>query len=327
MIRQNPFETIYRMCNTGTNLEKYQICLRNVEKYPKYMDIELTNHCNLNCYMCPVGTRVMKRQQGFMSMEIIEKLCDELIRNSYKGGIRLIRWGEPTIHPQFIDILRRLKETGALIHFNTNGIVLTEEMIRDIINLEIDSVKFSFQGVDRESYEEVRNGGSWDKLIENIQLMNRIRGGKEKPYIQISTTTSSEEERQIKNFREKMSGLCDYLNVGKTEFSHLDVEKMNLSEEKKKVYIELRERESLQKEHLEVCPEVYDKLSMNWNGTVTACCSDYDDMMLVGDFNRESIQDIYCGSRINKLREIISRKEYDSIPICKNCYQDVVILK
>lgn len=329
MIRKNPFERIYKMCNKGTNLEKYQICLQKMEKYPKYIDLELTNYCNLNCYMCPVGTHAMKRQQGFMSMEIIEKLCNELMSNSYKGGIRLIRWGEPTIHPQFIDILQHLKEIngGVLIHFNTNGILLTEQMVREIINLEIDSVKFSFQGVDEESYEEIRNGGSWDKLIENIRLMNRVRGSKEKPYIQISTTISTEEEWQVIKFRELMSGLCDYLNVGKTEFTHLDVDSMDISEEKKKKYLELRQRERLQRKHLKVCPEVYDKLSINWDGTVTACCSDYDDRMLVGDFKRETLQDIYCGKRINKVREIISRNEYDSIPICKNCYEDVVILK
>jgi len=58
-----------------------------------------------------------------MSMELIEKLCLEL-KDCLIGGIRLIRWGEPTMHPQFLDILQKLKETGTLVHFNTNGTLL-----------------------------------------------------------------------------------------------------------------------------------------------------------------------------------------------------------
>lgn len=116
----------------------------------RYIDIEITNHCNLGCYMCPVGTCVMKRQRGYMSMELVEKLCEELKEHPV-GGVRLIRWGEPTMHPQFLEILQKLRETGVLVHFNTNGTLLNRNMIQRIVDLEIDSVKFSFQGVDKAS--------------------------------------------------------------------------------------------------------------------------------------------------------------------------------
>ena len=326
MARVDMFTSIYQICNHGSNFEKMNKHAVEGDAYPKYIDIELTNHCNLSCYMCPVGTRAMKREQGFLSIELIDKLCGEL-QDSDIHGVRLIRWGEPVMHPKFLDILKKLKDTGAAVHFNTNGILLTSEMISRIIDLEIDSVKFSFQGVDRTSYEEMRAGSSWDKLMENIRLMNKLRGDKAKPFIQISTTTTDESQERIDQFLQLVSPLCDYANVGRTELCHLNILDMQISEERKQKFLELKARETLQKQHLPVCPEVYDKLSVNWDGTVSACCSDYDNMMIVGNLNENTLRDIYTGEKINKIREIISRDGYDDIPLCKTCYQYIELRK
>lgn len=322
--RVNPFVEIYRKCNNGSNEEKWK--KMSGEEAPLYIDIEVTNHCNLGCYMCPVGTHAMKRPRGYMSMELVEKLCKEL-EESPIGGVRLIRWGEPTMHPQFIEILRKLKKTGKLIHFNTNGTLLNRDMIQEIIDLEIDSVKFSFQGVDKESYEEMRFGSSWDKLMENIRLMNELRGGREKPYIQISTTITTETQAQIDSFTALVAPLCDYSNVGKTELCHLDVGAMNVTEERKQKFLELRQRGTLQKRRPDACPEVFDKLSVNWDGSVTACCGDYDKQLVVGDLDRETLQEIFCGEKIQKIRKILSEGGYDKLPKCRDCWQYIDLQK
>lgn len=268
----------------------------------------------------------MKRLRGYMAMEIVEKLCEELKSGSI-GGVRLIRWGEPTMHPQFLEILRKLKETGTLVHFNTNGTLLDRDMIQRIIDLEIDSVKFSFQGVDKASYEEMRYGSSWDKLMENICLMNELRGDREQPYIQISTTTTSETQEQINKFIAFVSPLCDYSNVGRTKLSHLNVEGMRISEQRKQEFLALRKKENMIRCRLDVCPEAYDKLSVNWDGTVTACCGDYDNELLVGDLREETLREIYQGERVQRIREALSQDDYDGLPLCRDCYQYIELQK
>jgi len=323
--RINPFVKIYQACNNGNNLEKLEKC-RNGEGVPRYIDIEVTNHCNLGCYMCPVGTRAMKRPRGYMAMELVEKLCGEL-KDGPVGGVRLIRWGEPAMHPRFLEILRKLKETGTMVHFNTNGTLLDRDMIRKIIDLEVDSVKFSFQGVDKASYEEMRHGSSWDKLMENIRLMNELRGNREKPYIQISTTTTAETQEQIDGFIALVSPLCDYSNVGRTKLSHLNVEDMRISEQRKQEFLDLRKKENLIRRRPDGCPEAYDKLSVNWDGTVSACCGDYDNELLVGDLNRETLREIFQGAAIRRIREALSRDDYGGLPLCRDCYQYIELQK
>lgn len=317
--RINPFAEIYRICNHGTNAEKLEKVETNGDGL-KYIDLEITNHCNLGCYMCPTGTGAMKRPRGFMSMELTEKLCGEL-KDSSIGGVRLIRWGEPVMHPQFLKILKKLKETGVLVHFNTNGTLLDRDMIQQIVGLEIDSVKFSFQGVDKASYEEMRYGSSWDKLMENIRIMNELRGDREKPYIQISTTTTSETQEQIDQFIALVEPLCDYSNVGRTKLSHLDVDQMRISGERKQEFLRLQKKENMIGRRLSACPEVFDKLSINWDGKVTACCSDFDEKLIVGDLTMESLQSIFLGERIRKSREILGEDGYNRLPLCRDCYQ------
>lgn len=325
-MRTNPFVEIYQKCNSRNNLEKYQQFNKNKNSYPAYIDIELTNHCNINCYMCPVGTRTMKRNRGMISLDVIDKLCDEL-KNSPIKGVRLIRWGEPALHKGFLDILRRLKNTGKIIHFNTNGTLMSREMLEEIVRLEIDSVKFSFQGVDRESYEEMRNGSSFQKVMDTIQLLNDIRKEKEKPYIQVSTTVTCESAEQIEEFKRQISGLCDYCNVGRTKMVHLDVDRMNISEDRKKKYVELREKESLVRVHFPSCPEVFDKLSINWDGSVTACCADYDEAMLIGNIKENSLFEIYHNERSEQIRELLSQERYDALPLCKTCFDYIEMQK
>lgn len=310
---------IYRKCNTGSNAEKYHK-MKTEGGDIRYIDIELTNHCNLGCYMCPTGTHAVSRPRGFMSMELIEKLCGEL-KNSSIGGVRLIRWGEPTMHPQFLEILKKLKDTGKLVHFNTNGTLLDRDMIQKIIDMEIDSVKFSFQGTDKASYEEMRYGSSWDKLMENIRLMNELRGEREKPYIQISTTTTLESQEQIDQFVTLIKPFCDYFNVGRTKLSHLDVDKMHISEERKQEFRRIQKTETLIKQRSDVCWEVFDKLSINWDGIASACCSAPDNELVIGDFSKESLQEIFWGEKLWKIREMLSRNEHDKLPLCRNCYQ------
>lgn len=325
-MRENSFADIYKVCNAGaTNREKN--ILRNTRyTEPLLMDIELTNSCNLQCYMCPTGTGSMKRIKGFMPQNVMDKIVEEL-RDSSVAGIRFILWGEPTLHPRFLEFAKRIKDSGILVHFNTNGILLTEEMIRALIDMEIDSVKFSFQGVDQKSYEEMRFGSNWNRLVNNIKMMHNMRGEKEKPYIQISTTVTDESKEGVQNFINEMQPLCEYVSVGQTILNHLNVDKMNISEERRRDFEKLRERQSLIEKHFEVCPEIYNKLSILWNGDVTMCCNDFEGRdMVLSNILEHSLRELWNSPKaINICKMLEDTQQYDKIGICSICYEYIAL--
>lgn len=321
MKRENPFLEIYRQCNHNSNKEKYEL-LTKEKSIPLYIDIELTNCCNIKCNMCPVGTGVMKRPHGMMEDKVFERICDQIEKYNIKG-VRFIRWGEPTTHPKFIDYIGRMKQiNGLLVHFNTNGMALTSDMLHKIVEMKIDSVKFSFQGVDEISYSEMRNGGKLEKLIENIKELYYIRSEQNTPYISVTTTTTYESEEDIERFKTKITPYCDEVAVGKTTMEHVDLERMKLSQKRYEIYKQcIQADKNMKVTHLSVCPELYDKLSINWDGTVSACCKDYDNQMIVGNIMEEDIYDIFHNKKEDIYRRIIAEGNYDDLDLCKNCYE------
>ena len=210
----------------------------------------------------------MLRMRGTMPDNVAEALAENVRR--YKiAGVRFIRWGEPTLHPKYIDIMEQVKKAGALIHINTNGSLMTEEQMQRLMDIHLDSIKFSFQGADEGTYNEMREGGDYLKLLHTIRRFHEIRGDRDYPYIQISTTLTSESDDQVENFKKDVGDYCDYYNIGHTKLNHLKVEAMNVNDAEKEKIRKLQQQETISKKYREVCMEAFDKLSINWNGDVT----------------------------------------------------------
>lgn len=81
------------------------------------------------------------------------------------------------------------------------------------------------------------------------------------------------------------------------------------------------------KRRLDACPEIFDKRSINWDGSVSACCGDYDNQLIVGDLNQETLKEIFHGEKIQKIRKILAKTVMTgcrytvtagNILICKN---------
>ena len=326
MERFNKFIEIYKNCNNGNNEDKYNMIKKGEVVLPRYLDVELTNLCNFNCCFCPTGTKAMQRIKGYMPEHVVHALVEN-IKKFQIPGVRFIRWGEPTIHPQYIEIMRRVKEAGAMIHMNTNGIKLDQIQIKQLIEMELDSIKFSFQGADQGTYNEMREGGDYDRLLQIVREMYQMRGDRLYPYIQISTTLTGESAEQIENFKNDIGEYCDYYNIGYTQLNHLNVDDMKISESEKAKIKQLQEHEKLNHEYLEVCPEAFDKLSVNWNGDVTLCCSDYDNYLIIGNILDMDLKQLFNSHAANQYRDLIERKQYGRIKCCSTCYQTVPLQK
>lgn len=323
---ENPFVPIYRKINGGTNQEKYDMIKNGDVQLPYYLDVELTNFCNFNCCFCPTGTKAMQRMRGHMPDNVADAIAENVKKYNIPA-VRFIRWGEPTLHPNYLSILEKVKKTGALIHINTNGSLLDEEQIQKLLDMHLDSIKFSFQGADEGTYNEMREGGDYLRLLDIVRKFHEMRGEKDYPYIQISTTLTGETAEQIEGFKSDIGDYCDYYNVGYTKLNHLNVDTMNIDEEEKKKIRRLQEHETINHTFRPVCVEAFDKLSINWNGDVTLCCGDYDNFMLVGNILDMDLKQIFNSRAADIYRDAIAKMQYGKIKCCSNCYETVPLTK
>ena len=91
-------------------------------------NIAVINYCNLSCPYCFADEFLTEDKKQIMTMEQLEKIL-EFIGRTTVHRVGLIG-GEPTIHPQFSQILERVREFCKMHHSNctifSNGIRLSE---------------------------------------------------------------------------------------------------------------------------------------------------------------------------------------------------------
>lgn len=309
--RLNPFDKLYRD-------ENFQNVLKNKDNLPQYpflVDIELTNCCNLKCLFC--AQQAMDRKTGFMSDETFKKVIDECEQNNIP--VRFVRWGEPFLHKNIQSFIKYVKSKNLPLHITTNGLVLTDEHIKAVIDNEVDSIIFSFQGVTKEEYELMRNNNQYETLKANILKMVEMRGDKLKPFIHISNTITDEKEEDIKSFIDYLGNVVDSIGLGKTNLSFISLEDIKNIEVAKKIK-KLKEKETIKKIQ-RPCNEIYQRLSINFDGTVSCCCADYNDFLLVGDLNQQSLHSIWNDSNELKFfRSMLDKSKHKSLTLCKNCF-------
>lgn len=309
----NPFQPLYAQCNSGTSAEKYA----SLADFPRIIDVEVTNACNFRCLFCPTGNHAMTRPSGFMDMEVFAKLVEEC--SGWGTGLRLIGWGEPLLHPDIVEFLDIAGLAGLPTHINTNGSKLTRKLALALGAAGLDSIKFSFQGVNRETYAEARNTDFFDGLYDAVALMHRVRGTRKTPYIQVSTTTTYETPEQIEAFKAKFAPICDQVTVGRTVFAHLDMKAVRLRPHERATLEKLAKFEPEGLQHPSPCPEVMDKLTVSWNGDVRVCCNDADGITNLGNIMDRPLKEIWRDKTIEDYRRRLANNDYGG-PLCSTCY-------
>lgn len=132
----------------------------------------LTTSCNLRC---PICTRVIyKLPIKFMDQEIVKEIVNI---SSFTIFAYLVGPGEPLLYPNFLEVLKRMREKGVGIRFLTNATLLDKKIARELCYLGINEVEFSVDAVTQETYEKVRRGSGRrvDKMIENIKTLTAVK--------------------------------------------------------------------------------------------------------------------------------------------------------
>lgn len=119
--------------------------------------IEVTNNCNLECKVCYAGAK----NGDFLSLEKIESMMDFWIESENGNAeVLQISGGEPSTHPQIIDIIKIAKSKKIkYVMLNTNGIRIAEdeEFVKELSNfIGGFEVYLQFDGFDKTSYEHYR---------------------------------------------------------------------------------------------------------------------------------------------------------------------------
>ncbi len=121
-------------------------------------NIDLTNRCNLNCPICFANANASGRIYEPSKADIMDML--RLYRSEQPVSGRLVQFsgGEPTLHPDFLEIVREARELGfSHIQVASNGIKFANvEFTKKAAEAGLHTIYLQFDGVDDRVYEQTR---------------------------------------------------------------------------------------------------------------------------------------------------------------------------
>ncbi len=161
--------TALQQKNSNKNIEELEQGRTILESYPRRLVFELTNACNLNCIMCGRNAADFKPtvfdMDVFRSFEPLMDIVEE---------VTLMGWGEPTIHPNFIEMLEIINKHSARKYFCTNGMNL-KKIKKAIFDYDVDVFAVSLDGATDETNSRIRRGSKIDQITEDLKDIVRIK--------------------------------------------------------------------------------------------------------------------------------------------------------
>ena len=110
-------------------------------KYPKKVQIEVTNNCNLKCEGCLREN--MTREKGYITWDTYM----DAIYVCHEFGIEEIHLhhlGEPLLHPKIVNLIKIAKLIGFVVGFTTNGTLLTHDKLIELKDAGLDKLDISY---------------------------------------------------------------------------------------------------------------------------------------------------------------------------------------
>lgn len=140
----------------------------------QYLQIELTNRCNLCCQTCLRAVPGIDLQEQDLSFSVLEQLKPALART---GSVHLQGWGESMLLDDLVERIRWFKEQGCKVSFTTSGSLMTTSQAAELVACGLDSITFSMAGATARVQDSLRGQGTHDKLRQSMQLLQRTKQG------------------------------------------------------------------------------------------------------------------------------------------------------
>jgi len=280
------------------------------------LHLESTMVCNLRCIMCYQSDPKMQGEINSarvktMPWDLFTKVADEAAARGCCAVVFAGR-GEPTLNSRFSDMLRYCHDKGILdIKFNTNVMTLTEAKVREWLSLgSFLTIVFSVDAADKETFEKIRIGADFDKIVSNIRMFNRIRR-EEFPDSPIRTRVNMvtfRDDQDAEKARAFWSPLVD-------EFSARNA----TPEQSGSIYQYGPDGVPLNIAPSKTCSQLFGHLYVWADGTVNPCEDDYLSHLRLGNARTESIYDIWNGPKMMQLRIAHMSGRRSVCHPCNNC--------
>jgi radical SAM protein with 4Fe4S-binding SPASM domain len=293
---------------------------------PISYSIEPTNHCNLQCPECPSGLGTLTRPLGLLKQDDFKKLVDEIKDTAFY--IQLFFQGEPYINKNLPEMIRYAQSKNIYISISTNGHFINEKNVNFVLDNAPDKLIFSVDGLDEESYQKYRVGGTFKQADEGLRSL--IKRKKErrlkKPFVEFQFIVMKQNEHQLDDVKK----YCKDVGVDKLVFKTMQISsyenamKFLPSNNKYRRYTLENHSFKIKNEIKNHCFALWRTSVITWDGRVVPCCFDKDAVNEIGILNGKSFSNVWSSNEYSNFRnKILSSRK--SVPMCTNCTEGLKV--
>ena len=137
------------------------------ESRPSHIELATNNICNLRCLMCSPETRPTKKS---LNETETQGICDQIFPTA---SLLTPSAGSEPLLGDFELIAKLCDKYEVELNVITNGTLLTPERY-ELMRRRLGRLQVSFDACDRETYEKIRVGAKFDRVVENIRQAAKL---------------------------------------------------------------------------------------------------------------------------------------------------------
>lgn len=304
-------EVISKYRQYKSNKEKYsqyRIDWESISKnyiessVPIHIDLEITTKCNLRCSFCPRTQMNLKSED--MPLEMVKKIIDEF---SLKGGcaIKFVYLGEPLLYPHLGEIIKYAKDSGIIdTIISTNGNLLNEKNIIELIQSGLDKIIFSVDSIHPRTYKEIRVNGNLSKVLRGLILFQYLRD-------KLKSKTPETQIQVISMQQNKMEIIFKYYR----EFYKDFVDKIRISP----FCLDYQNKKEIGEKPNFHCPSPFRRMTIRVNGDICVCCGSRTDSKILGNIRVNTLEEIWNSQKFREIRSLMKNGKSHLIECCNFC--------
>ncbi len=128
-------------------------------------DIELSRLCNARCCFCP-RNKLYPVDHPVMDKRTILKTIDWIPHGS---SSILAGLGEPLLNDNIYDLISGLRKKHVNVSLITNGILLSEDIIKMLYDAGLNEIQISLHTLDPDKHKEVTGTDKYPTVLDNIK--------------------------------------------------------------------------------------------------------------------------------------------------------------
>ena len=310
--------------------------------YPYNLEIEITNRCNKLCIICEhTYWKEPNKDLTYKEFLHIVKQFPKL------KWINLTGEGDAFLNKDYLKMIEYSKNRNISVFLVDSFDLINENISEKIVSMKVDGIWISMDGATKKTYEKIKIGCNFEKVINNIKYLIHLKEKMKTPIPELCFRfiINKLNYHEMPMFVDLVHSLGDKKLLGDNssiEFAGLltfkEIEHLYIEEPSEKIIKETTKKGKMYKTDISFSHSSKSKLPklrycsawvepyIMMGGYVLPCCATLQnnnrDLLrdnCLGNIFEESFRSIWNSEKYKKFRSEIPKKNGQVHILCKNC--------